>query len=298
MRAPLVVDVKRGSLDDGPGMRSVVFLKGCPLRCVWCQNPETVRPRAEIERLPGSCIGCRSCETACPAGRARPAAETESARDCRVCRACVDACPSAARRVSGEAMTAAALVARLLRDAPFYRRSGGGVTLSGGEPALYPEWLGEVARSLRERGVHVLLETCGHFEWARFAEHLLPHVSTIFFDLKLADPARHARFTGRTNERIHENLRRLVAGRAADVLPRVPLVPGITDDEENLRALAALVRALGLRRMALLPYNPLWVPKRRALGGRLEYDRETFMSDEELARCRSVVTGAGLELAA
>lgn len=118
---PLVVDVKRGSLDDGPGIRSVVFFKGCPLRCVWCQNPETMRPRAEVQRLPGSCVGCRACVAACPTGRARPATEDEPAdRGCRLCLACVEACPSASRRVAGREIPVDALIGLLLRDLPFY----------------------------------------------------------------------------------------------------------------------------------------------------------------------------------
>ncbi len=301
MDGPLVVDVKRGSLDDGPGIRSVVFFKGCPLRCVWCQNPETMRPRAEIQRLPGSCVGCRSCVDACPTGRARPATEAEPAdRKCRLCLACVDACPSASRRVAGRAMPVDELVALLLRDAPFYRRSGGGVTLSGGEPALFTEHAGRVARELRARDVHVLLETCGLFDWDSFAVHLLPHLGTIWFDLKLADPARHERSTGRTNAIIHENLRRLVAAsadREVELLPRIPLVPGLTDDADNLAALATLVRDLGLRRIALLPYNPLWIPKRRALGLTLEYAHADWMPAAEVTRCRDIMTAAGLDLA-
>jgi pyruvate formate lyase activating enzyme len=189
------------------------------------------------------------------------------------------------------------LVALLLRDAPFYRRSGGGVTLSGGEPALFPAHAGHVARELRAHDVHVLLETCGLFDWKSFAEHLLPHLSTIWFDLKLADPTRHERSTGRTNTAIHDNLRRLVAAGTVELLPRIPLVPGLTDDAENLNALAELVRELGLRRIALLPYNPLWVPKRRALGLTLDYANESWMPAAEVARCRAVMTDIGLELA-
>lgn len=171
------------------------------------------------------------------------------------------------------------------------------MTLSGGEPALFPVHSGRVARELRARDVHVLLETCGHFDWDGFAEHLLPHLSTIWFDLKLADPARHARSTGRSNALIHDNLRRLIAMGTVELLPRIPLVPGLTDDTDNLGALAAFVLDLGIRRVALLPYNPLWVPKRRALGLALDYAHGGWMSADELARCRDIVTDAGLELA-
>ncbi|MBI2893534.1 MAG: glycyl-radical enzyme activating protein [Deltaproteobacteria bacterium] len=293
---PAVVDVKRSSLDDGPGIRSVVFFKGCPLRCVWCQNPETLAPRPEVQRSIDACIGCRACVAACPVGRARPAAEAQPDVACRLCGACVEACPAAARRIAGTEPSIDELVELLLRDDVFYRRSGGGVTLSGGEPALFPEFVGEVAGRLHARGVHVLAETCGQFRWEAFAAHLLPHVSTVYFDLKIADPERHRRWVGRDNETIHHNFRRLAAAGTAEVLPRIPLVPSLTDDRENLLALAALIRSAGLGRVALLPYNPLWVTKRRALGLDMPYGRAEWMNPDEVARCEEAVAGAGLEV--
>lgn len=295
-RPPLIVDLKRNALDDGPGIRSVLFFKGCPLRCVWCQNPESLRLEAEIQRDASACAGCGRCRAACPPKRARPAAEREDGADCRLCGRCVEACPANARRVAGTGRGVDDLVAALLRDEVFYRRSGGGVTFSGGEPTLFPELAGAIAQRLRARGVHVLLETCGHFPWEGVREHLLPHLSAVYFDLKLADPEQHRRHTGVDNARIHENLRRL-ATSGTDLLPRVPLVPGITDAPENLRALADLLRGLGLRRAALLPYNPLWLGKRRALGLELPYAHDAWMSPADVARCARVFAEAGIAVA-
>jgi pyruvate formate lyase activating enzyme len=293
---PWVVDLKRNSLDDGPGIRSVVFFKGCPLRCAWCQNPETVAPLPTLQRSAESCLGCGTCVKVCPVGRARPAREVEPDLACTSCGTCVEACPSGSRRIAGEQFAPEVLEQRLLRDLVFYQRSGGGVTLSGGEPALFSRYVGGVAAGLRVRGVHVLIETCGQFDWDAFSEHLLPHLSTIYFDLKLADPKRHRQWVGRDNAMIHENFRRIVASGHTDILPRVPLVPDITDDEENLRALASLVRDAGLRRMALLPYNPLWIPKRRALGLELPYAHAGWMSKHDVARCEAVVQSEGVSL--
>jgi len=290
---PLVVDVKRNSLDDGPGIRSVVFFKGCPLRCVWCQNPESLCADAELLRDAAACVGCRSCVVACPHGVAQAALETQEG--CQTCGACVEPCPSAARRIAGAPMDVDALTDTLLLDAVFYRRSGGGVTLSGGEPTLFAERVGELAARLRAKNVHVLLETCGHFSWESFAQHLLPHVSTIYFDLKVADRRAHEQWTGTGNQKIHDNLRQLAAAHT-DVLPRIPLVPGITDSDDNLRALAALAGDLGLERMALLPYNPSWLDKRRTLGLDMPYDHEQWMANEEVARCESVIESAGLRV--
>lgn len=295
---PYVVDIKRNSLDDGPGIRSVVFFKGCPLRCVWCQNPEAIRPLPEVQRSPQSCIGCRACEAVCPVGRARPATEPEpSSIACTLCEACVRACPASARRMAGKDVALDDLVSRLLRDAAFYRRSGGGVTLSGGEPALFARFAGELAAALRARGVHVLMETCGFFRWDEAERHLVPHLSTVYFDLKIADPERHRRFVGRDNTPIHDNLRRLVRRDGLEILPRIPLIPSITDDDDNLRALARLVREVGLTRVALLPYNPLWIHKRRALGLDLPYAHAGWMSAEAVERCRAVVAESGLTIA-
>jgi pyruvate formate lyase activating enzyme len=293
-RGPFVVDIKRNSLDDGPGIRSVVFLKGCPLRCVWCQNPETLDARPEIQREPERCARCGACVEACEGGVARPATEPQARAGCQRCGACVDACPAAARRIAGTHYELAELVDILTRDAPFYRRSGGGVTLSGGEPTVYLRYAGELAAALRDRDVPVLLETCGLFGWSSFARQLLPYVSTIYFDLKIADGETHQRHTGRHNRRIVENLRQLAAAGFDDLLPRVPLIPGITDTEQNLAALADVLTELGLSRVMLLPYNPLWVSKRKALGLELPYDHGSWMSSAEVERCAEVFRRAGL----
>jgi pyruvate formate lyase activating enzyme len=290
----LVVEVKRNSLDDGPGIRSVVFFKGCPLRCVWCQNPEALRPAPELQVLAGRCVGCGGCVAACPG---RVAVSGEPAARCTACGRCVEPCRAGARRLVGTAYDIDDLAALLLRDEPFYRASGGGVTLSGGEPTMASAVAGLLAARLVERGVHVLLETCGCFAWEPFARDLLPHVSTIYFDLKIADTARHHEHTGRDNELILRNLRRLAGPEIAPrLLPRVPLVPGITDGEESLAAIAGLLLELRLPRVALLPYNPLWLPKRRALGLDLPYSHDGWMTTEQVERCRDVFRRAGLEV--
>ena len=294
---PLIVDIKRNSLDDGPGIRSVVFFKGCPLRCVWCQNPETLSARPQLQRMPERCVECGACVPVCERDVARPAPEPQSPDGCQTCGACVTACRPSARRVAGVRREVEELAELLLRDEPFYRHSGGGVTFSGGEPTLHPRFAGELASRLRERGVHVLIETCGHFDREAFEEHLLPHVSAIYFDLKLADDETHRQLTGRGNRRIRDNLRWLAEAGEVEILPRVPLVPGITDQPDNLVALAVMLRDLDQRRVALLPYNPLWVPKRRALGLDLPFSHGEWMPSEQVDRCAEVFVAAGLEVA-
>jgi pyruvate formate lyase activating enzyme len=291
-KAPRIVDIKRNSLDDGPGIRSVVFFKGCTLRCVWCQNPETLSPLPEIQRDEARCIACGTCSAVCPQGVAKNAMEKEDTSRCILCGECVEACPSNARRIAGVEYSVDELAELLLKDEPFYRHSGGGVTLSGGEPAMYPAFVGQVAARLRDRDVHVLMETGGQFDWEQVEEHLLPHLSTIYFDVKLADPELHKRHVGPDNRRIHENLKRLVSFE--DLLPRVPLIPGITDTDANLKSIARLLSDLGLSRVMLLPYNPLWISKRRALGLDLPYTHDSFMSAEEIDNRKRVFEKAGL----
>ncbi len=292
-----ILDIQHNSLDDGPGVRSVVYFKGCPLSCVWCQNPESIDRRPELQRDVAACCGCRACERACPDGVACPADEAQASADCDVCGLCAEACPAAARRVAGDERAVKAVVEELLEDAPFYRHSGGGVTLSGGEPTAQLEGAGAIAQRLHAAGVHVLLETCGHFAWGPFSERLLPHLSTVYFDLKLADPIAHQRHCGVDNARILDNLERLAREGAVEVLPRVPLIPGITEGADNLEALGAVVREAGLSRIALLPYNPLWPSKRRGLGMELPYAHDEWMSAEAVEACERAMRRSGLELA-
>lgn len=296
MSDPYIVDVRRNSLDDGPGIRSVVFFKGCPLRCVWCQNPETLSPKPQIQREPERCTECGACLEACPEKVARPAGDREQVDKCQRCGACVDACLANGRRIAGKQWPVDELVKFLLRDEPFYRRSGGGVTFSGGEPAVNPRYSGAVAKELKARGVHVLLETSGQFAWKAFSKELLPHLSTIYFDLKIADDEAHLRSTGRSNTRIHENLCNLVESNSVEVLPRVPLVPGITDTSENLESIASTIADLGLERVALLSYNPLWLTKRKALGLTVDYSHDQWMPSEEVDRCRQIFLDSGLDV--
>jgi pyruvate formate lyase activating enzyme len=296
MADPLIVDLKRNSLDDGPGIRTVVFFKGCPLRCSWCQNPEAVSPKIQMGRDIEPCLGCRRCTESCSDRIARPSPEPEPSERCRHCGCCVEACPLGARRLWGTSWRVEELARELLRDEPFFRRSGGGITLSGGEPASFARFAGELASELRSGGAHVLLETSGYFRWQPFAEYLLPHLSTIYFDLKLADEQEHRYHTGRSNRLILDNLRRLRRSPDVELLARVPLVPGITDTARNLTAIAQSLRVLEIHRVALLAYNPTWLAKRRSLGLPSWYAHADWMAATDIARCREIMAQAGLEV--
>lgn len=295
-KIPLVAEIKRNSLDDGPGIRSVVFFKGCPLRCVWCHNPECIHPGQEILFRAQTCIGCSACEKICPERAIGPGGPASlDHRLCTLCGLCTGECPSGALTLVGTAYTAEELVRFLAQDKAFYENSGGGVTLSGGEPTLVLDFSAEVAARLRALGIRVLLETCGDFDWERFEAKLLPHLDQVYVDLKLVDEEAHRRHTGRSNRRIRKNIRNLVRVSRPPTLVRLPLIPGITATRDNLQETAGWLWKEGIRRIALLPYNPLWIAKARGLGQPLRYDRDTWMSKEERQEVREIFAGFDLE---
>ncbi len=300
--APLILDVKGNSLDDGPGIRSVVFFKGCPLTCVWCHNPESKKAAAELAYDAGACTGCETCLTACEKGaldRNLPGYVDRQA--CDRCFACAAVCPSGALERVGLERSVDEITASILKDKPFFDTSGGGVTFSGGEPTLFPSFLGRLAESIKRAGVHTLLETCGFFDGERFAALVLPHLDTIYFDLKLFDRAAHRRFCGLPNDVLIDNFLTLadLAHRGAiELLPRIPLVPEITATEANIAAWAEFLARHHWGEVKLLAYNPLWPEKVAKIGEDNSLagqdGMQTWMPAEEVARLEDVFHRAGI----
>jgi pyruvate formate lyase activating enzyme len=291
-RLPLVIDIKRHSLEDGPGIRSVVFFKGCPLNCTFCQNPETQDPRAEIAFYERKCIQCGKCMDICGqkaidlnfAGRIHR-------EKCVRCGVCAKVCPSGGLRLLGTYHPVDTLYEILLRDAAFYSHSGGGVTLSGGESALYPDYLEALAKRLKARNIHITLETSGYFEYETFKYRILPYLDLIYFDIKFADPEIHERYTGKTNERIFNNFRRLLKERGIEVHPRVPLIPGMTATRENLSAIVDFLYDAGANNVSLLPYNPMGMEMATSLGIARPSLPEGFMKPDEEREIYSLFQG-------
>ena len=298
---PLILEIKGNSLDDGPGIRTVVFFKGCPLSCAWCHNPESQKAAPELSFDAGACIGCHSCLEACPHGALSPDHALFVDRDrCERCFKCTAVCPANALEAVGKSMSVEAVVEQVLRDKPFFDASGGGVTLSGGEPTLAMDYLASCARALKAEGIHVLLETCGWFDRDAFMATVYPHLDQIYFDLKIMDSQSHKRHCGLPNARILENfthLHRAAGDGGVPIFPRTPLVPGISDTVENLNALVDFYQGLGVTQTQLIPYHPLWQEKNMKIGRQPVLEgMDQWMSREETAACEAVFKAAGMDL--
>lgn len=291
LTAGVIFNLQRFSIHDGPGIRTTVFLKGCPLNCSWCHNPESQHPRPEVLFWSDRCSDCQRCLASCPAQAIVAPGQVDRER-CSGCGRCASACPRAARELVGRVTSVDEVLAELQKDEVFYDQSAGGVTFSGGEPLAQPEFLQALLAGCKRCYWHTAVDTSGYAPWTLLSA-LLPLVDLWLYDLKLLDDAAHRQQTGVSNQLILQNLTRLLAA-GANVEVRVPVVPGVNDRPGDWQALVAFLRPLAVRGVKLLGYHRYGQEKYRRLG--LAYPLESTVppSAERLAELSDYLQAAGL----
>ena len=256
MTTGIIFDIKRYAIHDGPGIRTTVFMKGCPLACPWCHNPEGIEPTAFVTYKKERCIRCGACVKDCPGGAILEDSEgiSPSGLPCTGCFTCAEICPSEAREAIGREMTAEELLMEIQKDIPFYDTSGGGVTFSGGEPLMQPEFLLQILHLCRQEQIHRAVDTTGYASTETLMS--VAELTDLFlFDLKMMDSDKHERYTGISNQRIIDNLRQL-ADQKTTIIIRYPLIPGVNDDIENLDRTGSFLKSLStVVKVDILPYH-------------------------------------------
>lgn len=294
-RSALIFNVMRFALHDGPGIRTTVFFKGCPLECHWCHNPESQSARLEVMYFPERCRLCGDCVAACPHGVLRRGeTRIEQGEGCQFCATCAEVCHAGAREPVGRRVTLEGLLAEIERDVVFYDESGGGVTFSGGEPLMQAPFVEALAAECRKRRIHTVLDTCG-FAPAAALSRVAAEVDLVLYDLKLADPQRHRKYTGVPNETILSNLERVVQS-ARRLIVRIPIVPGINDGDADMGAIRALLARFGVRGVDLLPYHKIGRDKYARLGLRCPLDALEPPSSERMSELAAPFRQQGFDV--
>ncbi len=293
----IIFDIKKFSIHDGPGIRTTVFLKGCPLSCWWCHNPESQAPQPELMLWGGRCIRCGACLAVCEQGAIfwdGDVAATDRSK-CTLCGECVEVCYAEAREMVGRERTVAWVMEEIERDLPFYDQSGGGVTFSGGEPLLQRDFLLALLRACQRREIHTAVDTCGFASWETL-DSVREYVDLFLYDLKLMDEAQHRRFTGLSNELILRNLQMLSA-RGHHIFLRVPIIPGVNDDGDSVRQIGAFAAALPhLDRVDILPYHGAAAEKHHRLNKVYGLPDTRPPSDERMADVAQILEEFGLQV--
>ncbi len=279
----IIFDIKKFSIHDGPGIRTTVFLKGCPLHCSWCHNPEGITSFIEIYFWENRCIACHECVEVCETGALSfiNGKRVHDSSLCQVCGACAQACPTEATEIIGMELTVETLMEEIQKDIIYYDQSGGGVTFSGGEPLLQVDFLEQVLQRCQDIGIHTTIDTAGYVPRETLTR-VLPYTDLFLYDIKIIDSDKHYFFTGVHNHRILENLKLLVQG-GAQIIPRIPIIPGINDDDENIIQTGTFLRQLsGITQINILPYHRTALDKHRRIGNHYPLESVNPPSEEHM----------------
>ncbi len=299
----MILEIQRMSTEDGPGIRTTVFFKGCSLNCSWCHNPESISKQPQLHWVGNRCIGCKSCLDVCPQ-QALTLSESGMAIDrtlCDGCGECAEECPSTALELMGETWRMSDLVDEVIKDKVYFDKSDGGVTISGGEPTLQPQFAAAFLKSLKERGVQTALDTCGLCS-QKALEIILPYATMVLFDLKVMNSERHKHFTNVGNERILASLDYIVGFMRSHVHPktlwiRTPIIPGATDTEENIRAIGAYIAehtSQVVERWELCAFNNLCLDKYQRLDLAWAFESAVLNRKEDMERLAEVARSSGV----
>lgn len=282
-----IFDIKRFAIHDGPGIRTTIFFKGCPLKCLWCHNPEGISSSKEIMYFEYKCIKCKTCEKVCPLKAIYFEDEHHRIKRevCNGCEICDEKCPSGALKIVGRDVTPDELMKEIEKDTPLYDSSGGGVTFSGGEPLMQHKFLKEVLKRCKEKMIHTALDTSG-FTKREILEFILPHVDLFLYDFKIFDDQKHMEFTGVSNRIIKENLKFLIK-KNKDVIVRIPLIPGINDDEEVYKIFDFLSPFEKLKEVHILPYHDVR-EKYHRLGKNYLMEEKRDVPDKKIKEIRQI----------
>ncbi len=291
----IVFNIQKFSVNDGPGIRTVVFLKGCPLRCKWCANPESQLVRAEIMWDEKKCVSCHHCIEICPrqAVSVREGRITVDSSKCDGCGKCFHECPGKALKNEGELKTVREVMDVVMQDLPFYEESGGGITLSGGEMLAQPEFAGNLLKAAKENGLNTCAETTGFASGEVFAE-VIENLDTILFDVKHWDSEKHKEGTAVPNELILSNLKYAIEQKK-DVVPRIPVIPGFNDSMDDAANLARVIKEAGGSKCQLLPFHQFGENKYEQLGREYAYKDVTAYHREDLEDYRQAFIANGIE---
>lgn len=293
IKSPYIFDIQRFSIHDGSGIRTVLFTKGCPLKCSWCQNPESQKYNPQIAFYYEKCKNCNKCVEICPSNAIDIVSKISNYSACILCEACVDVCENDARRIIGKEMKKEDIFEELLKDIDFFENSGGGITFSGGEPFMHPEFLFETLKKLKDQNIHTNIETSGHFDFEK-VKNLLPYINQIFFDIKHLDTNVHKKYTGVGNELILSNFEKLNT-IFEHIQVRIPLIPGVNDSIEHIKSVCDFLVKKGHKSVHLLPYHSMGNSKAVRIDHKTEKFEAEAYSTEKIKMIKSQFSEFGIE---